>query len=146
MKARIQSNLPPGYTFCHPDIGFAHASLKAPTTDNIELVHYTEVESSFQILYLLSAVNLFTTDLPLELQFFCVKHHLEEGWYFVDGVVVSMDATYALRFLRDEAIYDRGFQPLEEMNQMVQRIVPKMLQKSGVPSLQPLLRLLKYTW
>ena len=41
-KAALRGNLPPGYTFCNPEIGFA--SLKTPSTDRVHLLHCTEVE------------------------------------------------------------------------------------------------------
>lgn len=145
-KAAVRSNLPPGSIFCNPEIGYAHGSLKSPLTDLTDLHHYTEVYDSFQTTYLLSAVDLLSPNSSMELHFISVKHHLEEGWYFADGAVLSTDGTCVKQFLLDKPIYDRGPQPVEEMNGIVQRIVPKMLRKSGVPSIQPLLRLLKYTW
>ena len=143
-KAAIRGNLPPGYTFCNPEIGFA--SLKTPSTDRVHLLHCTEVEDSLQTLYVLSAVGLFSPNSPLELHFTFVKHHLEEGWYFADCAVVSNDATFAVQFLLDKPIYDRGPRPLEDMNRVVQRVVPQMLRKSGVSSIQLLIHVLKYKW
>ena len=143
-KADIRSNLPSGFTFCSPNLGLAHGSLKSPSLT--DLLHYTEVDDSFQTVYLLSTVDLFGPNSTLKLHFIFTKHHLEEGWYFTDGVILSNDATCAMGFLLDKPVYDRGPRPMEEVNRVVQRILPKMLRKSGVSSIQPLIRLLKYTW
>ena len=145
-RAAIESNLPPGYTFCNPNIGLAHRSLRTPFTDHANVLHCTEVDSSLQTLYTLSAVGLFDANATLELHFVSVKHYLEEGRFFVDGAIVSNDGTRAVRFLHEDPIYDRGPLPLEEMSRVLQRVVPLMLRKSGVASIPPLLQLLKYAW
>ena len=144
-RPAIRSNLPLGYTFCDPSIGFAHGSIKSPT-NNADLLHCAHVDEHFHTVYLLSVANLFDSSSPMELCLISMKHHLQEGWYFVDGVVLSPDATRATRFLVDEPVYKRKIKALEEINGIVQRIMPEMLQKSGISSLQPLLCLTKYTW
>lgn len=144
-KPSMQSNLPAGFTFCNPKVGLAHGSLQSPVHFT-DLLHYTEVDDSFQSMYLLGATNLFNVNSPLQLHFISVKHHLKEGWYFADGALLSADGTRATQFLLDKPIYDRGTQPIEEMNRTVQRIVSKMLRKCGLPNIRLLLHLTKYTW
>lgn len=142
----VRSNLPPGFTFCDPEtIGLAHGSFKSPAGIT-DLLHCVNVDKCFKTVYLLAVANLFNSSSPLELYLFSMKHHLEEGWHFVDGVVLSSDGTRATRFLVDEPVYERGPESLDEMNRTVQKIVPEMFRKSGIPSLQPLLCLTKYTW
>lgn len=145
-KVAIQSNLPSEFTFCNPEIGFAHGSMRCSLYEYTDLLHYTEKDESFQTVYLLCAADLFSTNSPLQLHFFSVRRRLEEDWYFVDGAVLSIDGTRATHFLLDKPIYDRVPQAIEEMNITVQRMLPRMLRRSGVSSIQPLLRLLKYTW
>lgn len=144
-KPAIRSNLPPGFTFCDPEIGFAHGSLKSPPGVS-DLLHCVNMDECFHTVYLLAVANLFDSSSLLELFFISMKHHLEEGWYFGDGVVLSADRTHATRFLADDPVYERGPGSMEEMNTIVRRVVPEMLRKSGIPSIQPLLCLTKYTW
>ena len=141
----MRSNLPLKFTLCSPGIGFAHGSLKSPLHAT-DLLHFTEVDDSVQTMYLFGATNLFNVNSPLQLHLISVKHHMEEDWYFADGVVLSIDCSRATEFLLDKAIYDRGPQTLDVMNGTVQRIIPKMFRSRGVPSIQPLLHLKKYTW
>ena len=143
--AATQSNLPEGCTFCNPEIGFAHSSLKS-AMGVTDLLHYTEVDESFQTMYLLVVTNLFDAGSTQQLQLITVKHHLRKGWYLADGVLLSSDGTCAICFLHEKPAYNRGSQPLEEMNRVVQRIMPKMLMQNGVPSIPCLLHLTKYTW
>ena len=144
-KPAIQSNLPPGFTFCDPRIDFAHCSFKCPINFT-NLLHCVDVEKHIHTVYLLIVANLFDSSLPLELYMISMKHHLKEGWYFADGAVLSSDGAYATRFLVEEPVHERAPGAMEEMNRTVQRIVPKMLRKSGISSIQPLLWLTKYTW
>ena len=144
-KAATQSNLPEGFTFCNPEMGYAHGSFKSPMGIT-DLLHYTEVDASFQMVYALVVNNLFDANLTEQLQLITVKHHLKDGWYLADGVLLSNDVTHAICFLNERPVHNRGPQPLEEMNRVVQRIVPEMLRQSGVPSIPCLLHLTKYTW
>ena len=130
-RVAIQSNLPPGFLFCDPEIGFAHGSLKSPLHSS-DLLHYTELDDCIQTMYLLGATNLFNVDSPLQLHFIYVKHHLKERWYFIDGAAVSTNGTCVTEFLLKEPNYDRGPQPMPEMNGTVQRILPKMLRKTVI--------------
>ena len=74
-----------------------------------------------------------------------VNHHIAEGWYFADGVVLSTNATYATKFLLDVS-YTQHSQSIAEMNKVVNRIIPMMLRRSGVSSIPLLLHLSQYTW
>ena len=144
-KTATQSNLPEGCTFCNPEIGFAHGSLKSPMNVT-DLLHYTEIDESFQMMYLLLVTNLFDASSTEQLQLIIVKHHLKEGWYLADGALLSSDGTRAVCFLLEKPVYNRGPLPLEEINGVVQRVVPKMLRQNGLPSIVCLLHLTKYTW
>ena len=141
-KAATQSNLPVGYTFINPQIGFAHGSLKSPMGIT-DLLHYTKVDEYFQTMYILAVSDLFDDTSTKQLQLITVKHSLKEGWYLADGVLLSSGGA---QFLSEKPVYSRGPQALEEMNGIVQKIVPDMLRQSGVPSIPCLLRLTKYTW
>lgn len=145
-KTAALSNLPPGFTFCNPDMGLAHGSLKSYIADATCLLHYTEDNGPFKTTYVLDAINLFSADSPLELHFIYVKHNLDESRYFADGAVLSNDGTHALKFLLDEPFYDRGPNALEELNGTVERVIPQMLRRNGVPSLEIVILLMKYTW
>lgn len=144
-KPAIRSNLPPGFTFCDPGLGLAHGSLKSPMGVS-DLLHCVNVDGCFRTVYLLSVANLFDLSSAVELYLISMKHHVEEGWYFVDGVVLSTDGTRAMRFLTDEPVYERDPESLEEMNAVAGNVVPEMLRKSGISSIEPLLCLTKYTW
>ena len=144
-KPATQSNLPAGYVFCNPEVGFAHGSLKS-TANVTDLLHCTEADEYFQTMYLLAITNLFDATSAKHLQLITVKYHLKERWYLADGVLVSSDGIHALQFLSEKPVYSRGPQPLEEMNGIVQRVVPEMLRRNGVPSILCLLHLTKYTW
>ena len=144
-KAATQSNLPVGYTFMNPQVGFAHGSLKSPMGIT-DLLHYTKVDEYFQTIYLLAVTDLFDATSTKQLQLITVKHSLKEGWYLADGMVLSSDGTHALRFLSEKPVYSRGPGALEEMNEVVQKVVPDMLRQSGVPSIPCLQHLMKYTW
>ena len=87
------SNLPSGFTFCNPEMGFDHGSLKSP--DGItDLLHYTEVDESLQTMYLLAVTNLFKANSTQQLQLIIVKHHIKERWYFADGAILSADGSH----------------------------------------------------
>jgi len=144
-KPAIRSNLPPGFTFSDPRMGFAQGSIKSPIGCT-DIFHCVDVDEDFHTVYLLVAANLFDSNSPLELYFIFMKRHLNEGWYFADGVVLSSDCTCATRFLVQEPVYERIPEELEEVNRRVQRMVPEMLRKSGVPNIQPILCTKKYTW
>lgn len=139
-----RSNLPSGYTFCNPGIGLAHGSLKSYSTDVTPLLHYTEVDDTFQTTYVLDAINLFSRS-SKELHFLLVKHHIKEGWYLADGVVLSSDYQVN-KFLLDKPYYARSYEAMDKMNETVKRIVPKMLRKNGMSRIQPLILLSEYTW
>lgn len=141
----IRSNLPTGYVFCDPAIGFAHGSFKNPL-NLTDLLHYADVDGNFHTVHLLVVANLFDSKSPQELYLISIKHHLKEGWYFVDGAVLSSDATHATRFLVDDPVYERDPKAMEELNITLHRVIPEMLRKSGVSSIQPILYLTKYTW
>ena len=99
-KGATRSNLPPGFTFCNPEMGFDHGSLKSP--DGVtDLLHYTEVDESLQTVYLLAVTNLFKAYSTQLLQLIIVKHHIKERWYFADGAILSADVvTLHATFLR----------------------------------------------
>ena len=145
-KETIRLNLPSGYFFCKPELGLAHGSIKSPLLDVTGLLHYTEVDESFQTVYLLDAIDMCDTNSPLQLHFLFFKHHLQEGWYFADGAILSSDASQATKFLLDKPFYERSLQAMEEINRMVQDIVPKMLRKNGVSSIWLSIHLAKYIW
>ncbi len=126
-------------------MGFAQGSLKC-AVDITVLLHCMKVDEFFHTVYMLAVKNLFDSSSIYELYLISIKHHLEEKWYYADGVVLSSDGTQATRFLVDEPVYNRDPGSLEEMSRVVQRIVPEMLRRSGIPSIQPLLCLSKYTW
>lgn len=144
-KPNIRNNLPPGFIFCDPKLGFAHSSFKVPKEIAI-LFHCTNLDECFCTLYLLTVANLFDPTLPLELYFISIKKHLKEEWYFLDSVILSSDGSSAIKFLIDDPAHERSSESLEEMNRTVKRIVPEMFRSNGVPSIQPLLCLAKYTW
>lgn len=144
-KKGVQSNLPHGFVLCNPEIGFAHGSIKMPI-NYTNVLHYTEVNGVIETVYLLCANNLFNINLPLELHFISIKHHKEEDWYFAEGILLSSDGTCAIKFLLEKAVYDRNPQAMDEMNRTVQKVIPEMLRTRGLPSIQALLHLKKYTW
>ena len=123
----------------------AQGSLKSPigVTD---LLHSMIVDDTVHTLYLLAVANLFDSTLPLKLMLITVKHNLEEDSYLADGVFLSSDGTLATAFLNEKPFHERDPDALQKMNGEVQRIVPELLRKSGIPSLQPLLCLTKFTW
>ena len=142
-RPRVQSYLPPEFTVCHPEIGFAQGSLKLPIGHG-DLLHCVEVDDQFQTTYLLLTANIQSAD-SKQLYIIAVKHHLVEEWYFVDGAHLSANGTHATKFLLDES-YTRRSQSIAEMNEVVERIIPVMLRRSGVSSIPLLLYLSKYTW
>lgn len=133
-KPALQNYLPPGFTLCHPNIGFAHGSLKLPV-DYVNLLHYTEITDTFQMTYMLAQSG----GAQMELVFIIVKHHLHEGWYLADGAVFSVNDISITQFLHNTR-YTRRYQSIEEMNHLVKRIVPKMLRENGVPSIPVLMK------
>ena len=146
-EVATRSNLPQGFLFCNPEIGFAHGSIKNPDAIGItDLLHYTEVDESLQTMYLLAVTNLFESGLPQQLYFIMAKHHIVHKWYFIDGVVLSDDGRHATRYLLEEPFHSRESKTMEEVNAVVAKIVPLMLKKSGVSSISLLLQLTKYTW
>lgn len=123
----------------------AQGSLKSPigVTD---LLHCMVVDDTVHTLYLLAVANLFDSTLPLKLMLITVQHNLQKDSYLADGVFLSSDGTSAVEFLCEKPFHEREPDALQKMSGEVQRIVPELLRKSGIPSLQPLLCLTKYTW
>ena len=144
-KPRIQSNLPPGFTFTDPRIGLAHGSIKSPLGFT-DLFHCVDIDEHFHTVYLLVVVNLYDSNTPLELCLITMKHHLKEGWCLADGATLSSDCTCASHFLLENPVYERGSDLLEEMSRAVQAVIPRMLRKNGLSSIHPILCLRKFTW
>lgn len=133
-KPTLQNYLPPGFIICHPEIGFADGSLKLPV-DYLNLLHYTEINDPFQVMYMIAKSDGSHT----ELAFVIVKHHLHERWYLADGVHFLANDIGNIRFLHN-TLYTRRSQTIEEMKELVKNIVPKMLRANGVPSIPFLMK------
>lgn len=142
-KPAVQTYLPPGFILCNPEIGFDHCSLKLPAGHSI-LLHCIEMNDSFKTMYMLAHANIQSDDSP-ELYFITVRHHLVEGWYFADGVHLSISGSHATEFLLNTD-YTRRSQSIEEMNSIVEKVVPKMLREKGISSVGLIKSLMKYTW
>ena len=142
-KLAVQSFLPPEFLMINPEIDL---SLRIPSSHTM-LLHYTEEADSIQTTYILIAANLFIAN-SLESVQMCiiiVKHHMEEGWYFADGALLSANGTEATEFLHNTS-YTKRSQSIEDVNRLVEEIVPEMLREKGIPSISTLLSLTKYTW
>lgn len=133
-KPALQNYLPPGFILCHPDIGFAHGSLKLPV-DYVSLLHHTEITDTFQMTYILAQCG----GAQMKLAFIIVKHHLHEGWYLADGALIAVNDISITQFLHNTH-YTRRYQSIKEMNILVKSIVPKMLRENGVPSIPVLMK------
>ena len=133
-KPALQNYLPPGFTLCHPQIGFDHGSLKVPS-DHLILLHYTEQNDSFQNTYFLARSN---GERP-QLLLITVKHNLAERRYLADGVLLSSSDAHVTQFLHNTAYTKRG-QSIEEMNSLVKGIISKMLKANGISSISLLMK------
>lgn len=138
----MRSNLPFGFTLCHACMGFAHSSIKFPP-NYTQVLHCSDFDEQFCMVYLLVVADLFDSTLPSKLYFISIKHSIKDGWYFADGARLSTDRLHLTEFITDEPNYERN---TEKMIECVQKIVPEMLRRSGVPNMQLLLCLTKYTW
>ena len=133
-KPALKNYLPPGFTLCHPEIvGLGAGSLKLPAGYTI-LLHYSEMSEHFHTIYMLAHADVPTNGSTL-LNIYIIKHHLTEGWYFADGLLISSDNAHVTRFLHNAA-YTKRTQSIEEMNNIVKKMIPAMLRKNGIPSIQ----------
>lgn len=138
----LKNYLPSGFTLCHPEIlGLEAGSLKLPAGHTV-LLHYSEMSEHFNTIYMLAHADVPTNGSKL-LSIYKIKHHLTEGWYFADGLLMSSDGAHVTRFLHNTA-YTKRSQSIEEMNNIVKKMIPEILRKNGVPSVQLLTRFIKY--
>ena len=135
-KPNVQFYLPSGYAFCIPEL---HYSIKIPTNElHSILIHWVDVNHPIHTTYLVVSTSVFTEE-QAELYLIMVQHHLELGWYYVDGVYLSEDGSHATKFLL-EAPHTRHSNSLSDVNSKLEKVIPSLLKDRGIPNFEILPR------
>ena len=124
-------------------MGLAHFSINFPHNQSHGvLVHWVDVEQPIHTTYLFLCTSVFTPG-PAELYLITVQHHMESGWYLVDGAHLSEDGCRATKFLLDAA-YTRRSYSLADINNKLEKVVPALMKEKGIPNFEVLLFMQRY--